>query len=39
MGKENKSGDKSRYIVYVVKALFLLFWFFFMWDGIRWVLD
>ncbi len=39
MDKENRSGDKPRNVIIVVKVLFILLWFFFMWDGIRWVLD
>ncbi len=39
MGKENRFGNKHRNVVIVAKVLFILLWFFFMWDGIRWVLD
>ena len=36
MGKENEPKGK---LYWVVVVLFLLLWFFFMLDGIRWVLD
>ena len=36
MGKENEPKGKLHWVVVV---LFLLFWFFMILDGIRWVLD
>lgn len=33
------NGGRSRRIVIAIKVFFILLWFFFMWDGLRWILD
>ena len=39
MGKEQKLRRMLQYVVYVVSALFFVFWFLVMLDGFGWAID
>jgi len=39
MSGKDRPNEKSRYVIYVVAVLFILFWFYVMLDGFGWVID